>query len=87
VSGSPRPPKKCQLSQNSLIAYRRTFLFLAWSCFLLPATLSLVGATLYEQKHAIGIGVQSVIKRLPIIIGPICGGVLIDRFGRDLCDG
>jgi Major Facilitator Superfamily len=28
-----------------------------------------------------GIGVQSVIKRLPIIVGPICGGVLIDRFG------
>jgi predicted MFS family arabinose efflux permease len=34
-----------------------------------------------EQKHAMGIGVQSVIKRLPIIIGPICGGVLVDRFG------
>jgi MFS family permease len=28
-----------------------------------------------------GIGVQSVIKRLPIIIGPVCGGVLIDSFG------
>ena len=58
-----------------------TFLFLAWSCFSLPATLSLVGAALHEQLHAIGIGVQSVIKRLPIIVGPICGGVLIYRFG------
>src|SRR6476620_3903335 len=58
-----------------------TFLFLAWSCFSLPATFSLVGAALHEQKHAMGIGVQSVIKRLPIIIGPICGGVLIDSFG------
>ena len=58
-----------------------TFLFLAWSCFSLPAMFSLIGAALHEQKHAMGIGVQSVIKRLPIIIGPICGGVLIDRFG------
>ena len=58
-----------------------TFLFLAWSCFSLPATFSLIGAALHEQKHAMGIGVQSVIKRVPIIVGPICGGVLIDRFG------
>jgi len=58
-----------------------TFVFLAWTCFSLPATFSLIGAALHEQKHAMGIGVQSVIKRLPIIIGPICGGVLIDRFG------
>ena len=36
-----------------------TFLFLAWSCFSLPATFSLVGAALHEQKHAMGIGVQS----------------------------
>ena len=58
-----------------------TFLFLAWSCFSLPATFSLIGAALHEQKHAMGIGVQSVIKRVPIIVVPICGGVLIDRFG------
>jgi MFS family permease len=28
-----------------------------------------------------GIGVQSVIKRLPIMIAPVLGGMLIDRFG------
>ncbi len=28
-----------------------------------------------------GIGMQSVIKRLPIMIAPFLGGVLIDRFG------
>jgi len=28
-----------------------------------------------------GIGVQSVIKRLPIMIAPIFGGMLIDGFG------
>src|SRR5437899_6151097 len=57
------------------------FLFLSWTCFSLPATFSLVGATLAANRHSMGIGVQSVIKRLPIMIAPFFGGMLIDRFG------
>jgi MFS family permease len=57
------------------------FLFLSWTCFSLPATFSLVAETLAANRHAMGIGVQSVIKRLPIMIAPIFGGILIDRFG------
>ena len=57
------------------------FLFLSWTCFSLPATFSLVGAALEAHRHSMGIGVQSVIKRLPIMIAPIFGGMLIDRFG------
>src|SRR5436190_4435415 len=57
------------------------FLFLSWTCFSLPATFSLVGATLTASRHSMGIGVQSVIKRLPIMIAPVLGGMLIDRFG------
>lgn len=56
------------------------FLFLSWSCFSLPATFSLVAAALEANRHAMGIGVQSVIKRLPIMIAPFFGGILIDRF-------
>src|SRR6202165_5872286 len=57
------------------------FLFLSWTCFSLPATFSLVGATLAANRHSMGIGIQSVIKRLPIMVAPIVGGILIDRFG------
>ncbi|MEY2559690.1 MAG: hypothetical protein QOG51_105 [Verrucomicrobiota bacterium] len=57
------------------------FLFLSWTCFSLPATFSLIGATLGPNRHAMGVGIQSVIKRLPIMIAPILGGILIDRFG------
>src|SRR3954471_377676 len=57
------------------------FLFLSWTCFSLPASFSLIGATLAANRHATGIGLQSVIKRLPIMIAPIAGGYLIDRFG------
>ena len=57
------------------------FLFLSWSCFSLPATFSLVAAALEANRHSMGIGVQSVVKRLPIMIAPFFGGLLIDRFG------
>jgi MFS family permease len=57
------------------------FLFLSWSCFSLPATFSLVGAALDSNRYSMGIGVQSVIKRLPIMIAPIFGGMLVDQFG------
>src|SRR5881394_3642019 len=57
------------------------FLFLSWSCFSLPATFSLVGATIAADRYSMGIGVQMVIKRVPIMIAPVIGGILIDRFG------
>ena len=57
------------------------FFFLSWSCFSLPATFSLVGAALEANRLSMGVGVQSVIKRLPIMVAPIFGGMLIDHFG------
>src|SRR5260370_39667217 len=56
------------------------FFFLSWSCFSLPATFSLVGAALAAHRHSMCVGVQSVIKRLPILLAPILGGMLIERF-------
>jgi MFS family permease len=57
------------------------FLFLSWTWFSVPAMFSLVGATLGSSHHSMGIATQSVIKRLPIMVAPIFGGILIDRFG------
>src|SRR5262245_2601719 len=58
-----------------------SFLFLSWSSFSLPATFSLVGSSLAANQHAMGIGVQATLKRIPIILGPLAGGLLIDRLG------
>ena len=58
-----------------------TFLFLAWSDLSLPAMFTLVGASLPPGKHSMGIGLQSLVKRVPILIGPVLGGMLIDRMG------
>jgi predicted MFS family arabinose efflux permease len=57
------------------------FLFLSWTSFSLPATFSLVGSSLAADRHAMGIGVQATLKRVPVILGPIAGGLLIDQFG------
>jgi MFS family permease len=57
------------------------FLFLSWTCFSLPASLSLVGAALEANRHSMGVGVQMVVRRLPMMISPILGGILIDQFG------
>src|SRR4029077_7976551 len=40
-----------------------------------------VAANLARDKHTMGIGVQSMTRRLPVVIGPIAGGLLIDRYG------
>ena len=58
-----------------------TFLFLAWTTLSLPATFTLVARSLPAGKHAMGIGIQSLVRRVPVLIGPVAGGVLIDRFG------
>ena len=68
-------------SRHWIAVLAATFLFLAWSTLSLPATFTLVAESLPPEKHAMGIGVQSLMRRLPVIIGPVAGGILIDRFG------
>src|SRR6202171_483289 len=51
------------------------FLFLSWTCFSLPATFSLVGAAVAANRYSMGIGIQMVIKRVPIMVAPIFGGM------------
>lgn len=60
------------------------FLFLAWTNFSLPATFSLVAESLPATQHVMGIGMQSLIRRIPVIVGPVAGGLLIDRLGMQL---
>jgi MFS family permease len=57
------------------------FLFLAWSALSLPATFSVVASSLDKSKHTMGIGVQSMVRRVPMMIGPVVGGWLITNYG------
>ena len=58
-----------------------SFLFLAWSAFSLPATFSVVASSLDKRQHTMGVGVQSMVRRVPMMVGPLIGGWLITRFG------
>jgi Na+/melibiose symporter-like transporter len=56
-------------------------LVMAWPALGLPATFSLVGEELAGEKRIVGFTVQAVVKRLPILVAPPLGGILIERFG------
>jgi MFS family permease len=58
-----------------------TFLFLAWSALSLPTTFTVVATSLKARQHTMGIGVQSMVRRVPMMLGPLGGGWLITRFG------
>jgi len=57
------------------------FLFLAWSALSLPTTFTVVATSLLARQHTMGIGVQSMVRRVPMMLGPLVGGWLITRFG------
>lgn len=56
-------------------------LVMAWSSLGLPATFSLVGEELAGERRVVGFTVQSVLKRVPIVLAPPLGGLLLERFG------
>ena len=58
-----------------------SFFFLAWSSLSLPATFSVVATTLGAHQHTMGIGLQSMVRRVPMMLGPLIGGWLVTRFG------
>jgi MFS family permease len=58
-----------------------SFLFLAWSAMSLPTTFTVVATSLKAHQHTMGIGIQSLVRRVPMMLGPLAGGWLITRFG------
>jgi MFS family permease len=67
--------------QSWLALLLGSFLFLAWSALSLPATLSVIATSLKSNRHTMGVGVQSMIRRVPMMLGPLLGGWLLTRFG------
>ena len=53
----------------------------AWKSLGLPATFAVIGEELRGGKRIVGFSVQAIVKRLPIVIAPPLGGLMIERFG------
>jgi MFS family permease len=58
-----------------------TIFVMAWSSLTLPAVFAIIGDNLPQTRRAIGFGVQSILKRVPIVVAPPLGGALIAALG------
>jgi MFS family permease len=55
--------------------------FLSWSAVSLPATMELVSKALPRNKRTMGVTMHSLVRRFPMAIGPVIGGLFIKFFG------
>jgi len=64
-----------------------SFLFLglaftmAWQSMASPAIFATIGDALPKERRAMGFTVQSMLKRIPMVISPLAGGAMIAAFG------
>src|SRR5918997_331755 len=56
-------------------------LAMAWQSMASPAIFAVIGDALPREKRAMGFTLQSILKRVPIVIAPIAGGGLIALLG------
>lgn len=56
-------------------------LVMAWQSMASPAIFAVIGDALPRERRAMGFTLQSILKRLPIVIAPLVGGVLITSLG------
>lgn len=55
--------------------------FISWTALSLPAILSLIATTLKESKQTMGVSIHSLVRRIPMALGPVLGGVIIELYG------
>jgi MFS family permease len=56
-------------------------LVMMWQSMGSPAIFAVIGDSLPRERRAMGFTVQSILKRVPIVIAPLAGGLLIARLG------
>jgi MFS family permease len=56
-------------------------LFLSWSAISLPATMSLIARVLPTSKRTMGVSMHSLVRRIPMGLGPVLGGLCIGLWG------
>ncbi len=56
--------------------------FISWSAISLPATMSLIAKVLPMNKRTMGVSMHSLVRRIPMALGPVFGGVCIGLWGE-----
>ena len=57
-------------------------LFISWSAISLPATMSLIFKVLPRNKRTMGVSMHSLVRRIPMALGPVIGGLFIGVWGE-----
>jgi MFS family permease len=57
-------------------------LFISWSAISLPATMSLIYKVLPQNKRTMGVSMHSLVRRIPMALGPLLGGIFIGVWGE-----
>ncbi|MBN2364295.1 MFS transporter [candidate division WOR-3 bacterium] len=57
-------------------------LFLSWTAISLPASMSLVSVVLPKNKRIMGVSMHSLVRRIPMALGPLIGGFFIVCWGE-----
>ncbi len=65
------------IGRNASIFLVGTLLVAAWGSMSLPTTFALIGDSLQPGQRSIGFSLQSIVKRVPILVAPIVGGWLL----------
>lgn len=56
--------------------------FLSWTAISLPATMSLISRVLPKHKRTMGVSMHSLVRRIPMALGPLLGGLCIGFWGE-----
>ena len=56
-------------------------LVMAWQSMASPAIFAVIGDSLPRERRAMGFTLQSILKRVPIVVAPVAGGLLIRSLG------
>ena len=58
-----------------------SILFLSWSAISLPASMDLIAKVLPMNQRTMGVSMHSLVRRIPMALGPVIGGALIEFYG------
>jgi MFS family permease len=56
--------------------------FISWTAITLPAVMSMVAQVMPREKRTMGVSIHSFVRRIPMALGPVLGGLMIGRYGR-----
>jgi MFS family permease len=59
-----------------------SFFFISWTAISLPATMELVAAVLPINQRTMGVSMHSLVRRIPMALGPVLGGAAIGWLGE-----